>query len=300
MLLGEWRRLVKINNFWFVCLFGAMAGVFTGSAPAVADEVNPMLNARYAIWLGGFFPEVDSQIRINGKIIGDGDNIDLEKVLGLESSKSVFWGGASWRISNRNNLEIELANLNRNGSTTVQSNPIEIGDSIAIAGAQIDTSFDITLARLTYGFSVVRSEKMDVRLKAGLHILDLSSSLQLTGAVCVDGQMPPNCPSIGPTPRLEGDDVTAPLPHVGMSFSYAFSPGFAVRAQVIGFAVKLDSIDGSLVEIDADAVYNPWRHFGLGAGVRYFNADVQSKGSRLNGEFNFQYFGPVVYGKFTF
>jgi len=291
---------VEINNFRFVCLLGAVAGILAGSTMAVADEVNPMLNAKYAIWLGGFFPEIDSQIRINGKIIGDGDNIDLENILGLESSKSVFWGGASWRISNRNNLEIELANLNRNGSTTVQSNPIEIGDSIAIAGAKIDTSFDITLARLTYGFSLARSEKMDVQLKAGLHIFDLSSSLQLTGAVCVDGQVPPNCPSIGPTPRVEGDGVTAPLPHFGISFAYAFSPGFAMRAQVIGFAVKLDSIDGSLVEIDADAVYHPWRRFGLGAGVRYFSANVESKGSRLDGEFDFQYFGPVVYGKFTF
>ncbi|TDJ46508.1 MAG: hypothetical protein E2O52_04710 [Gammaproteobacteria bacterium] len=64
--------------------------------------------------------------------------------------------------------------------------------------------------------------------------------------------------------------------------------------------IKFIVVRGSLVELDADIVYNPWRRFGLGGDVRYFNANVKSKGSSLNGEFDFQYFGPVVYAKFTF
>ena len=76
---------------------------------------------------------------------------------------------------------------------------------------------------------------------------------------------------------------------------YAITPTIAARLEVIGFALELDNIDGSLVEIDADVVWYPWRHWGFGAGIRYFNVDVKSKGSELNGEFEFEYWGPAVY-----
>ena len=67
-----------------------------------------------------------------------------------------------------------------------------------------------------------------------------------------------------------------------------------------GFAIELDKIDGSIIEIDADVAWQPWRNIGLGVGVRYFNTDVESKGSDLNGSFKFEYFGPTVYVQATF
>ena len=56
-----------------------------------------------------------------------------------------------------------------------------------------------------------------------------------------------------------------------------------------------ESRPAAVLEIDADIAWQPWRHFGLGAGLRYFKVDVDSKGSELNGEFDFEYFGPILY-----
>jgi hypothetical protein len=294
---------MRICKILIVLLVAGMAGAFAGAALADTEESNPMLNTKYSIWLGGFFPKIDSTITINGKVIENPPELSFENVLGLEDSKSVFWGGASWRISKRNYLEFEFANLNRDGSIQVESDFIEIGDSIARFGARIDTEFDVTLGRLTYGYSIVKNEKTDIQLKAGVHIADIGASLQLSGAVeeCQPGEVPPDCSVIGgQTDRLESSDVTLPLPHLGASFAYAFTPKLGLRSQVIGFALKINDIKGSIVEIDADLVYHPWRRFGLGAGFRYFKVNVDSKGSSLNGEFDFQYYGPVAYGIFTF
>jgi hypothetical protein len=215
----------------------------------------------------------------------------------------VLWGGVNWQISRRNFLEIEFANLNRDGSSTVVTDPIKIGDSIARVGAQIDTTFDMTIARLTYGFSVVKKEKMTVRLKAGVHLADFALDVQLSGAVeeCETGEIPPDCAVIGgQSDQLETSDITFPLPHFGASFEYAITPKLAMRAQALGFALEINNIKGSLLELDADIIYHPWEHVGFGAGFRYFNANVESNGSRLNGEFDFEYFGPVLYGLITF
>ena len=302
---------MDVHRPFIGCLIMVMAGIFTGPVLADTEEIHPMMSARFGIWLGGFFPDIDTEISINGDVIEDPPKLNLEKVFGLEDSKTVFWGGANWRISNRNLIEIEFANLNRDASTElITDEPIEIGDSLVEAGIRVDSSFDLTLARLTYGFSVVRSEKMDVQLKAGVHLTDIAASLQLGAGVRVcepgdDPDAPPGAPnscevSTASTDRLESSDVTLPLPHLGASLSYAFTPKLALRAQVLGFALEINDIDGSLLELDADLIYHPWRRFGLGVGFRYFNANVESKGSHLNGEFDFEYFGPVGYGKFTF
>jgi hypothetical protein len=286
-----------MNKIVVFSIFVALLGSVSGNANA---EDNPMLQDRFAIYLGGFFPQVSSSVRLDSDILGPGDGLDVENSLGLEDSKSVLWGGARWKISRRNQIEFEFANLNRSGSVTAITDPIEIEDSIVQAGGNISTTFDVTLGRLTYGFSLLKDEKKDLQLKAGLHIADLGVSFMFTGAVCVDGEMPPNCSIFDESPRLESESVTAPLPHLGASFTYALTPTIVARFQVIGFALEVDSIDGSLVEIDADLIWNPWRHFGLGAGLRYFNADVKSNGSDLNGEFDFEYYGPAIYGVFNF
>ncbi len=253
---------------------------------------------RFAIYLGGFFPQTSSKISINGSVANP-PPIDVEDLLGIEDSSSVLWGGGVWHISQRNSLEFEYFQLNRDGFIDLIPDPIAVGDLIIESGS-INTTFDVSVGRLTYGFSVVSRDRWDLQLKAGLHIADMSTSLQLAGAVCDVslGQMPP-CPG-GQTPPEEVEDVTAPLPHFGGSFMYAITPTIAARFEVIGFAIELDSIDGSLIEVDADIGWYPWKHWGIGAGLRYFNVDVESKGSELNGKFEFEYWGPAVYVAATF
>jgi hypothetical protein len=281
-------------------VYFVLACSLTGNASAADNNENEMFHDPFVFYLGGFFPQVRSTIRLDGQIIGEGNNISFENTLGLEDSKSVLWGGARWRISRRNMVEFEFANLNRDGSVTVVTDPIEVGDSIAQAGARIDSFFDITLGRLTYGFSIRKDEKKELMLKGGLHIADIGVGLQLAGAVCVDGEVPPNCSVFGATPRLESDSVTAPLPHLGGAFIYALTPSVALRFQVLGFALEINDIDGSLFEVDADIIWHPWEHFGLGAGLRYFNVNIEAKKSRGKAEFDFEYYGPAIYGVMTF
>jgi len=274
-----------------------LLSLLTGLAlPAVAQEkVNYInFNDTVRVYVGGFAPTLSSEITINGENVTP-PPIDIEEVLGVSDGESVVWGGVQWTISQRNSIELEFFQLNRNGFIDLIPEPIEVGDLIIESGT-ITSAFDIGVSRLTYGFSLMRSERMNLQLKAGLHIADMSVGLQLMGAVCDVGlgQMPPGCPG-AQTPPLESEDVTAPLPHFGVSYSYALSEKIAARFQVIGFAIEINNIDGSLVELDADIDWKPWRHFGFGLGLRYFNANVESNGSGLNGEFDLEYYGPAVY-----
>jgi hypothetical protein len=268
---------------------------FAGSPQANAqdDGTYDSFNDRYRVYGGGFFPSFSSKIAINGENVIP-PPIEVEDVLGVEDSNSVGWAGVQWHISHRSSLEFEIFKLDRDGFIDLVPEPVEVGD-LMIESGSIDTAFDVGISRLTYGFSLVRSERMDLQVQGGLHIADLSVALQLSGAVCdvSIGETPP-CPA-GQTSPLQSEEVTAPLPHFGASFAYALTPTIAARFQAIGFAIELDSLDGSLVEVDADIAWQPWRNFGMGVGFRYFNTDVKSQGSKLNGQFDLEYYGPVVY-----
>ncbi len=268
---------------------------------ATAENSYDQVNDPFKVYLGGFWASVDTKININPTEGPPAPPISIEDQLGVEDSKGVAWGGVRWRISRRNTLELEGFSLNRDGGESgTFSPPLQVGDTYIENGA-IATSFDTGVFRLTYGFSLMRSDRMDLQLKGGLHVASLDLGLQLSGNVCdltTIPTTPPGCPAA--TTGAEQEDVTAPLPHFGLSYAYAISPSLALNLQVIGFALEIDSIDGSIVEADADVTWQPSRHFGGGIGVRYFNTNVKSTGSDLNGELDFEYYGPVLFIQATF
>jgi len=255
----------------------------------------------FRIYLGGFWASVDSKLSINSDILPPLPPVDVEDVLGVEDSKGVAWGGIAWRISQRNMLEFEYFALKRNGGRSdTYTPPIQVGDTY-IEGGSMDTYYDTAISRLTYGFSIIRKERSDLQLKAGLHIADLEAGLQLNGLVCdptTIPSVPPGCPAA--STGVESQDVSAPLPHFGISYAYAISPTLAFNVQAMGFAIEIDDIDGSIIELDADIAWQPWRKFGFGVGVRYFNTDVSAKNADLNGSFEFEYLGPTLYVHATF
>lgn len=275
--------------------------IFAFSLSANAQNEYENFNDPWRVYVGGYWPDPSSELSINGDIRPPRPPASVEDILGLEESKAVAWGGIAWHISRRNSLEFETFSLNRNGGASgTFVPPIEVEDFFIESGA-IATSYDTSLTRLTYGFSVMRSERMDFQLKAGLHIAKLEAAVQISGEIC--GPMtvpssPPGCPPAGS--ETASEDVTAPLPHFGASFGYAMTPSLALSLQVVGFAIEIDSIDGSILEIDADVAWQPFDHFGFGAGLRYFNTNVKAGNSELNGEFDFEYVGPVVYFEATF
>ncbi len=271
-----------------------------GTALAGSNDENQVYNQRmddrYSFWIGGFFPQVKSSIRLDSDLGNPGDNINFENVLGLEDSKATLWGGFRWRISRRNQLEFEFSNLNRNGEVSAISEDLDIGEDTIKLGASINTKFDLTLARITYGFSVIRKQKHDLALKAGFHIAGTRLEIDARGDILdVDTGMticnPSPCQA-----NVETDNYTVPLPHFGLSYGYAFTPKWALRTQAIGFALKINDIKGAMVELDLDLNYQLSKHIGVGGSLRYWDMNVKDKGDKiLRGEFEYSYWGPAIY-----
>ena len=260
--------------------------------PASADPLpgkHPLLNKRFTVSLGGFFPDVDSKVRLDATNFDLGTEIDFENELGLEESKNVWWANLRWRISRRNNLEFEWNQLKRDAFVAATTREYQIEDTVIQAGGAIDSKFDIDLVRLTYGYSLIRNDEAELQFQAGLHLADIAVQLGLTGALSIDGE------AFVDSVSTEQEEVTAPLPHFGGNFTYAFNEQFGMNAHLIGFAIEIDDIEGSIVDAGLTAQYNFTDTIGVGAGVRYFQVDVEASNDDLRGQFEFDYLGPLVY-----
>ena len=269
---------------------GVQAETNTGSHPVMDD--------RFTLYIGGFFPQVSSDIRLDADIgAGSGGDISFEDTLGLEDSDTVFWGGLIWKIGGRHRLEFEYFQLNRSGAVGAVTDPFEIGDHSVQVGANVETVFDVGVGRVTYGYAFIQDEKKHLNAKAGLHWADVDIGIRLSGAV-IDTTT--DMTIIAGTTVTEAGDVSAPLPHLGLSFTYSISPKLLVRAQILGFALSVGDYSGRLFDVAADIAYSPWRHVGIGVGLRYFDLELDADTASLNGEFEFDYWGPTVFGLFSF
>lgn len=275
-----------------------LAALLSSTAAAEGFE---KFNDAWRIYVGAFHATVDSRIGINGDVLPPGPPINIEDVLGVEDSKTVAWGGLAWHFARRHSVEAEFFTLNRSASVTRPFEPpLQVGDTILESGT-VGTSYDTSVYRVTYGFSALRSERSDLNLKAGLHIASLDANLIISGAICDPTTVPstpPGCPPLGSS--TESDGVSAPLPHFGVSYAYALTPDLAISVAGIGFALEIDNIDGAIFELDADVIWQPFRNFGFGAGYRFFRIDVESRSADLDGKFEFEYHGPMIYVQATF
>ena len=73
-----------------------------------------------------------------------------------------------------------------------------------------------------------------------------------------------------------------------------------VPSNCLSFAVKIGGYEGTVLDLGLDVQYRPWRRFGVGAGLRYFRITVDDKRDSALARFEYEYFGPVIYGVFSF
>lgn len=267
-----------------------------GPATAQTDPSNPEFTGRFSLSAGGFFPSVDSKIRLDSTEFGTGTVLDFEDNLGLEETSPTFFAGARWRITRRQRLEFEYVQLKRSAARTASADFV-IGDTIANTGALLETDFDVYLGRFTYGFSFINDGTKELALLIGAHFAGADAAIQISGNLTV--------PGLGSitrsTPRVETGEQVFPLPHVGGTFGWAFTPKLSASATAIGFALDLGDYQGSLVEVSADLQYQLLRNLGLGAGLKFFNFDLEDTSDpSLRGKFEFNYFGPTVFATVNF
>ncbi len=293
------RSLMKTRpNGAFAIILVLSSGLATETTLAASKEgstAGSLFDSKYTLALGGFFPRVSSTLALNSSR-GGGGEISAEDDLGLDKGTSSVWLSFNWRFQPRHQLHVEWFQLNRNGSSTATKTFPPIFGTVIGVGASVNSKIDFNLGRLTYGYSIIRHNNLDLSFLVGTHIATVKATVTSAGNVTVNGV------PIGNKSQTDSSSTKSfPLPHFGGSLSYEFTPKLAGNLTLLGFALDLGDYSGSLLEADAIMAYQLSKHFGIGGGLKYFNLNLQANTSRGGSvEYDFEFFGPAIFGYASF
>jgi len=148
--------------------------------PAVSGGSEVQSNAQpwetVGLSAGYFISDVDTSLRLGA---GLGVDIDLEDLLGLDSTSSVFRVGGLWRFTDnqRHRLDLSWFSLSRDSTLKILDDITfenDEGEEITIgAGTTVDSFFDLDIYQLAYSYSFFQDDRLDLAAGIGLYIMPI-------------------------------------------------------------------------------------------------------------------------------
>jgi len=268
-----------MNNKIRVCL---LSTVFTTLLPLTVRAQPTTTGERSSILFGAFITDRESSTRVDSDF-GDGTEIDFEDDLGLESSTSVARLGGYFWLGRRHRLDGALFDLSRTASVPLQET-IEFGDQTFVIDSVIETRSDLTILKFDYTFAAVARDRGFLGVTAGLYIAESAMSLSQE--------------RLG---RAETEDLTAPLPLLGLRGDFAVSDRITLRGAAQWFGFATDNIEGRLTDfyIGADYTFSERMAVGLAYNRVSMNLGAEEKYG-FNGRIDWGYDGLLLYYKLDF
>lgn len=256
-----------------------MSAMLVAGIAAAADtswKVHPYLTDKWNFQLGVFYPDVSTTARLDNTTTGRGTEVDFEDSLNLSDREALGHIFGSVRLGEKWRIEAEYFALNRSGTRTINQT-ISWGNITFPVNAQVSSSFDSDVYRVSGGYSFIKDDKKEFGAALGLFVTDFKASLATVNLGVSEG------------------DTLAPLPTIGVFGAYAFTPKWLVSGRIDYFTLDWDQYDGSFTNVQASVDYRFTRHFGVGLGYRYVNYNLESSDDSWNGEIEYKFSGPQLY-----
>ncbi len=246
----------------------------------VADRVN--------VRGGILFADHGTLARVDSESLGAGTLVDLEDDLGLQSASRDARVDGYLRLGRRHRIRAGYIRLERGGDVQLQRR-IQWGDEVFDVDVAVSSALDLTLLPANYRFAVVKTDRVDLGLSAGVFAMFVDAGVA--------------APSV---PIDEAESLDFPLPVFGADVEIALAPRLFVLGGGEYFGLSFDQVDGSWREFRAAVEFYPVRN--VGAGVAYRHVSIAVDGTGALGEsvagteifFDYEFYGPQVYVALAF
>ena len=274
----------------------AFALLGTRSVPVVAQSADVAIRAeqgaferfggvadRFNVRGGLVFASHDTRARVDSESLGVGTLVNLEDDLGLQSTTRTGRVDGYVRLGRRHQLRAGYISLRRGASTRLQQ-PVQWGNDVFDVDVGVETAVNLKLIPANYRFSLVKSDRVDAGLSAGVFALFADARVA--------------APQEG---LSQAESASFPLPVFGGDIDLAVAPRVFLIAGAEYFSLSIEDVSGSWREFRAGLEVFTIRNVGLGAAYRYVNIEIDGT-SALSGApngtdifFDYRFSGPQVY-----
>ncbi len=292
-LFGKLRKSFVYGTLLSIILLLLLTCLFMLPGKVMAQEGWGPGQDKWKFELGGYFPAISTEMKVD---VGD-TTIDLENVLGLSENESVARLDGYWRFAKKHRLGFGYYGLRRD-VTHVFADTIDIGGQEWPIGAQVSTDLDMDFFTLAYAYSFYQKEKWEIAGTIGAYWVKVQTTIALAASIGTCPGAEPTC--IEASDRFESETVEAPLPLIGLSFDYYFTPKLMGTLKGGYFQLSLDQFSGEILNLGAKLEYQFTKMFGLGLGYDGFRLNVEAEDSGDIAEIDYKYHGIQLYGVLRF
>ena len=270
---------VKVLKGVILSCFILMGGTSLSLAEEAAD-IHPYLADKFILEVGGYFPE--RTVKISAGIDGSNDHyeIDFSEGFGISSTDETFSLDFSWRFGKKWKLAMQYFGSGGSEAAVLEED-FEFNDIVFEAGSNATAGTDFSMVRLFFARTYKASENQEFGYGAGLHWLELGAFVQ--GEILIS--------DMENIFHRESVRIAAPLPNIGLWYTYSFSEKWAFRARYDYFSASLDPYDGSLQNASIGVDYAMFKNAGLGLSYNLFGLDVGIDDSLWHGSADVKYRG---------
>jgi hypothetical protein len=152
-------------------------------------------------------------------------------------------------------------------------------------GDPLQSTLDLRLLTLTYGYSFWHSEQLELAATLGVSAVQIDATAKVqTDAVHLD----------------QTEDEAGPFATPGISATWAPSKRFYFDGRVRYFKVHVQNLDGSLGLAELDALYRLHPNVSIGVGYTQVKAHLASTKTDNSGLFDFNTKGPEFFVRVAF
>lgn len=238
-----------------------------GSASAKNWKKKPYFTFK----LGGFFPSLSANIRVDGPGGSQGTDINVENDFGLDKNATTFRLDGDLRIASWFSLGLNYYGFSRSSTKALDKN-IQIGDTLFPLHQTVKTTMTTIFGNVDLKFYLIHRQRLDFGVYAGIYLTHLKIDVR---AQEIDRQL------------IAIRKIWAPIPSIGLHFWYEPVPKLFLYGKAGYFYLEptqRTKFDSATINFNAE--YYFYKFLGIGARYEYsamnLNLDVSSYRGKLN------------------
>ena len=220
---------------------------------------------------------IDTDLRIDRTLATPGTMVNAEDDLGLDDMKILPLGEITLLPGERHLLRLSGFGLRRTEEQAIDRT-IVFDEQTYLPGEIVDSTLNLTMVGLTYGYSIVQTREFDLALSFGIQVIEVEANAVVRSRVV-----------------RESETGVTPLPMAGIEGRYDFNERWSVEARFQYLSVEFDEIDGSVMDARAALTWRANPHLVLGLGYRNFGVEVDSRDVDTPGFVDLLMAGPLLF-----
>jgi hypothetical protein len=242
------------------------------------------LDKTWLLQVSGYFPGVDSSVRVDAADGDLGTVVDFEQDLGFDRRSTLPAFMLEWRPGDDWVLNGEYYVLGRNSTKSLERE-IVVGETTFPVSGQVGAGFDSDIVRFTVGNRLFQRPNLEIGVAVGLHGTDFQVFIEGQGTVSGNpGQF-----------RSEARSVFAPLPTIGAFLNAQPAEKVHVNARFDWLSLTIDGYTGRLINTEVSAAYSIHKNFDLGVMYRLVDYGLKVKRDNWSGRVDYQFSGPAIF-----